>query len=130
MSQSFYRSVYNPEENFYLLTFVGQETTFCFDIRGTLEDGSYRVTRWPGSIFTAYETRRDGKLHIGTTNGISEYKGFSDNGTKYRFKYFSPSLTFGDPSRLKILKKIKPTLVGANSATVFMKFAYNFGTSF
>ena len=126
----FYRSVYNPEENFYLLTFVGQETTFCFDIRGTLEDGSYRVTRWPGSIFTAYETRRDGKLHIGTTNGISEYKGFSDNGTKYRFKYFSPSLTFGDPSRLKILKKIKPTLVGANSATVFMKFAYDFGTSF
>ena len=126
----FYRSVYNPEENFYLLTFVGQETTFCFDIRGTLEDGSYRVTRWPGSIFTAYETRRDGKLHIGTTNGISEYKGFSDNGTRYRFKYFSPSLTFGDPSRLKILKKIKPTLVGANSATVFMKFAYNFGTSF
>ena len=126
----FYRSVYNPEENFYLLSFVGQETTFCFDIRGTLEDGSYRVTRWPGSIFTAYETRRDGKLHIGTTNGISEYKGFSDNGTRYRFKYFSPSLTFGDPSRLKILKKIKPTLVGANSATVFMKFAYDFGTSF
>lgn len=126
----FYRSVYNPEENFYLLTFVGQETTFCFDIRGQLEDGSLRVTRWPGSVFTAYETRRNGKLYIGTTNGISEYKGYSDNGTRYRFKYFSPSLTFGDPSRLKILKKIKPTLVGANSATVFMKFAYDFGTSF
>jgi len=126
----FYRSVYSPEENFYLLSFVGQETTYCFDVRGTLEDGSYRVTRWPGSLFTAYETRRDGKLFIGTTDGISEYKGYSDNGVKYRFKYFSPSLTFGDPSRLKILKKIKPTLVGANSATVFMKFAYDFGTSF
>ena len=126
----FYRSVYSPEENFYLLSFVGQETTYCFDVRGTLEDGSYRVTRWPGSLFTAYETRRDGKLFIGTTYGISEYKGYSDNGVKYRFKYFSPSLTFGDPSRLKILKKIKPTLVGANSATVFMKFAYDFGTSF
>ena len=127
---SFFRSVYSPEENFYLLTFVGQETTFCFDVRGTLEDGSFRVTRWPGSVFTAYERLTNGTLYIGTTNGISEYKGYSDNGVKYRFKYFSPSLTFGDPSRLKILKKIKPTLVGANSATVFMKFAYDFGTSF
>ena len=127
---SFFRSVYSPEENFYLLTFVGQETTFCFDVRGTLEDGSFRVTRWPGSVFTAYERLTNGTLYIGTTNGISEYKNYSDNGVKYRFKYFSPSLTFGDPSRLKILKKIKPTLVGANSATVFMKFAYDFGTSF
>lgn len=127
---SFFRSVYSPEENFYLLTFVGQETTFCFDVRGVLEDGSFRVTRWPGSKFSAYERLANGTVYIGTIDGISEYKGYSDNGVKYRFKYFSPSLTFGDPSRLKILKKIKPTLVGANSATVFMKFAYDFGTSF
>jgi hypothetical protein len=126
----FFRSIYSPEENFYLLTFVGQETTFCFDIRGTLEDGSFRVTRWPGSVFTAYERLTDGTLYAGTQYGIAEYKTYSDNGTRYRFKYFSPSLTFGDASRLKILKKIKPTLVGANSATVFMKFAYDFGTSY
>jgi hypothetical protein len=37
-------------------------------------------------------------------------------------------LTFGDPSRLKILKKIRPTLVGANSATVFLKWTYDFET--
>jgi hypothetical protein len=126
----FFRSVYSPEENFYLLTFVGQQTTFCFDVRGTLEDGSYRVTRWPGSVFTSYERLTDGTLYVGSSEGISEYTGYSDNGSAYRFKYFSPSLTFGDVSKLKILKKIKPTLVGANSATVFMKFAYDFGTAF
>jgi hypothetical protein len=81
-------------------------------------------------VFTAYERLTNGTLYVGTTNGVSEYKGYSDNGSSYRFKYFSPSLTFGDPSRLKILKKIKPTLVGANSAAVFMKFAYDFGTTF
>jgi hypothetical protein len=126
----FFRSIYSPEENFYLLTFVGQETTFCFDVRGSLEDGSLRVTRWPGSVFTSYERLANGTLYVGTEYGISEYEGYSDNGTRYRFKYFSPSLTFGDTSRLKILKKIKPTLVGANSATVFMKFAYDFATSY
>jgi hypothetical protein len=127
---SFFRSIYSPEENFYLLTFVGQQTTFCFDIRGTLEDGSFRVTRWPGSIFTAYERLSNGTLYIGTTDGISEYKDYSDNGSAYRLVYSSPSLTFGDVSKLKFLKKIKPTIVGANNARVFMKFAYDFGTVF
>ena len=127
---SFYRSVYSPEENFYLLTFVGQQTTYCFDLRGQLEDGSFRVTQWPGSVFTCYERLENGDLYIGTSLGISSYSGYADNGSSYRFRYYSPSLTFGDISKLKILKKIKPTLVGANSSTVFMKFAYDFGTTY
>jgi hypothetical protein len=39
-------------------------------------------------------------------------------------------LTFGDSSRVKILKKLKPTLVGANNATVFLKWAYDFKSSY
>jgi hypothetical protein len=124
----FYRSVYSPEEGFYLLSFVGQDVTYCFDVRGTLENGAYRVTRWPGTSFTSYGRKENGTLLIGTTEGISEYSGYSDNGTKYRFKYYSPGLTFGDPSMLKRVKKIRPTLVGANSATVFLKWAYDFDT--
>jgi hypothetical protein len=125
-----FRSVYSPEENFYLLTFTGQSTTYCFDLKGTLEDGSYRATRWPGSIFKSYERLQNGKLYLGTTNGISEYTGYLDNGSSYRFKYYSPSLTFGAPERLKFLKKIKPTLLGSNNNIVFIKFAYDFETSY
>jgi len=126
----FFRSVYSPEEGFYLLTFTSQDVTYCFDVRGTLENGSYRVTRWPSTGFTSFTRLTDGTLYIGTTNGISTYTGYSDNGTGYRFKYYSPSLTFGDSSRVKILKKLKPTLVGANDATVFMKWAYDFDTTY
>jgi hypothetical protein len=126
----FFRSVYSPEENFYLLTFVEQELTFCFDVRGTLEDGSYRVTRWPSSVFTAYNRLNNGALYIGSSNGISQYKTYSDNGSSYRFRYYSPSLTFGDVARLKFLKKIKPTIFGANNSALFMKFAYDFATNF
>jgi len=122
----FFRSVYSPEEGFYLLTFVGQDTTYCFDVRGTTENGSYRVTRWVSTGFASYTRQEDGTLLIGTSEGISEYAGYTDNGSAYRFKYYSPSLTFGDSSRVKILKKLKPTLVGANNATVFMKWAYDF----
>jgi hypothetical protein len=72
----------------------------------------------------------NGDLQIGTSNGISKYEGFKDNNLGYRFRYYSPSLTFGDSSRIKILKKLKPTLVGANNATVFMKWAYDFDTTY
>ena len=123
---NFFRSVYSPEEGFYLLTFVGQNITYCFDVRGTLENGSYRVTRWVLTGFTSYTRQEDGDVLIGTVNGISTYSGYKDNDSKYRFKYYSPSLTFGDSSKIKILKKLKPTLVGANNATVFLKWAYDF----
>ena len=123
---SFFRSAYSPEEGFYLLTFVGQNNTYCFDVRGTTENGSYRVTRWPSTGFSCYTRLDNGDFYIGTSEGISEYAGYQDNGLGYRFKYYSPSLTFGDSSRVKILKKLKPTLVGANNATVFMKWAYDF----
>jgi hypothetical protein len=127
---SFFRTVYSPENGFYLLTFVNQDTTYCFDVRGTVEGGAYRVTRWPGTGFTAYARLEDGTLYIGNGNGISKYTSYRDNGEPYRFKYYSPGLTFGDPSRLKILKKLRPTIVGANSAIMFLKWAYDFGTFF
>jgi len=125
-----FRSVYSPEENFYLISFVGRGITFCFDLRGTLEDGSLRVTRWPSSVFTAYERLEDGTLYIGSDQGISTYSGYQDNNQSYRFRYYSPSLTFGDPSRLKFIKKIKPTIIGSDNATAFIKLAYDFSETY
>jgi hypothetical protein len=131
-------SVYSPENAFYLLTFPEFSTTYCFDLRGTLENGSYRVTRWPSSKFKAWERKQDGTLLLGTVDGIGEYLGYSDEindgggivPSSYRFNYLSPGLTFGDPSKLKILKKLRPTIVGANSATVFVKWSYDFEETF
>ena len=126
----FFRSVYSPEESFYLLSFIGRETTYCFDLRGQLEDGSFRATRWPNTVFTAYERLDNGKLYLGTTEGISEYKGYQDNGEGYTFKYYSPSLTFGDPSKLKFIKKIKPTIIGTVNTSANIKFGYDFNDNY
>jgi len=125
-----YKSVYYPEANFYLLTFTNQNMTYCFDIRGTLENGSYRVTRWPGTGFTCYERKDDGSLLIGSSEGIGQYTGFQDNGSSYSFKYFSPELSFGDPSKLKFLKKIRPTIVGGSGLDILLKWDYDFGSSY
>ncbi len=127
---SFFRSVYYPEENFYLLAFVGQNTIFCFDVRGTLdESGAYRATRWPGTGFTCFERKDNGDLLIGSSNGIGQYTGYNDNSGTYRFIYRSPELSFGDPAKLKFLKKIRPTIFGGEGATLFFRWAYDFNTS-
>ena len=123
-------SVYSPENSFYVITFPDQLTAYCFDLKGRLENGAYRVTRWTSIPHKSFEVKTDGTLYIGTTDGIGTYSGYADNTTAYRFRYYSPGLTFGDPAKTKLLKKLRPTLVGATGAIVFMKWAYDLATDF
>jgi hypothetical protein len=123
-------SVFSPENSFYLISFPNQQITYCFDLKGTLENGAYRVTRWTTNLFKSYERKPDGTLYIGSAQGVGEYVDYSDNGESYRFRYYSPGLTFGDPSKLKILKKLRPTIVGANSATVILYWGYDLTTEY
>ena len=123
-------SVYSPENSFYLIAFPGQSVVYCFDLKGALENGSFRVTRWPSVGHKSFERKTDGTLYIGTSDGIGTYSGYQDDTSSYRFRYYSPGLTFGDPSKIKLLKKVRPTIVGAGGATVFMKWAYDFETAF
>ena len=67
---------------------------------------------------------------VGLVGGIGQYTGYTDNGTSFRFKYYSPSLSFGDSARIKILKKIRPVIFGGNTSSVFLKWAYDFDTDY
>ena len=123
-------SAYSPEQSFYLICFPDQSTIYCFDLKGKLENGSYRVTRWTSVPHRSFMRHTDGTLYIGTTDGVGTYSGYVDNTSVYQFRYFSPALTFGDSSKTKFLKKIKPTLIGANEETIFVKWAYDFKTNY
>ena len=123
-------SAYSPEQSFYLICFPDQSTIYCFDLKGKLENGSYRVTRWTSVPHRSFMRHTDGTLYIGTTDGVGTYSGYLDNTSVYQFRYFSPALTFGDSSKTKFLKKIRPTLIGANEETIFVKWAYDFKTNY
>jgi len=125
----FFRSVYHPEENFYLLTFSSENMTFCFDLRGTLDNGSYRATRWPETGFTSYVRQDNGTLLIGSEHGIGKYSGYQDNSDSYVFKYTSPELSFGDPAKLKFLKKLRATILGGEDSVIAVRWAYDFNSS-
>ena len=122
-------TVYSPENYFYLLCFADLNLVYCFDIRATLENGSYRVTRWPSVDFKSFHRDRNGDIYIGCKDGIGKYDNYRDNGESYRFRYFSPGLTFGDPAKIKMLKKIRPTLIGGNNSDIFLKWSYDFSTN-
>jgi hypothetical protein len=124
------RAVYSPENAFYLLYLPTANITYCFDTRGTLEDGSLRVTRWPNSPFKCFTRADDGTLYVGSALGIGKYSGYQDNQQVYNLRYYSNPLTFGDPSRLKFLKKIIPTVIGGSSTTAFIKWGYDYLDSY
>tara|TARA_R110001599_G_scaffold19930_3_gene75973 strand:- start:2290 stop:3807 length:1518 start_codon:yes stop_codon:yes gene_type:complete len=119
-------SVYSPENYFYLLGLPDSNLVYCFDLRGRLENGSFRVTKWPSVNFKSFARDRNGDIYIGTVDGIGTYDGFDDNNSSYIFRYTSPGLTFGDPSKVKILKKIRPTIIGGNNADIILSWTYDF----
>ena len=45
---------------------VDSTTVYCFDLRGTLENGSYRVTKWPSVDFKCFARDRNGDVYIGS----------------------------------------------------------------
>lgn len=119
-------SVYSPENYFYLLGLPDSNLIYCFDLRGRLENGSYRVTKWPSVDFKSFARDRNGDVYIGTKDGIGKYSGYDDNNSSYVFRYASPGLTFGDASKLKLLKKIRPTIVGGNDSDIILSWTYDF----
>jgi hypothetical protein len=123
-------SIYSPENSFYLLTFLSQDITYCFDLKGALENGSYRVTRWPSSLFKSFDRKLDGTLYVGTVGGLATYTGYDDNDEAYRFRYYSPSLTYGDSSKTKMLKKMVPTIIGGANSAVSLFWAYDFSEEY
>jgi hypothetical protein len=124
------KSVYSPEESFYLLSFSDNNIVFCFDVRGTLDNGSFRATSWTGVKYKALHRTRTGTLYIGNVDGLSTYSGYLDDTSTYILKYYTHPLNFGDPARIKILKAITTTFIGAGVIAGTLRWSYNYGSSY
>lgn len=119
------KSVYSPINAFYLITFPTSQQTFCFDTRAPLEDGSFRATIWP-SVSPKGFLSEGSTLYFAEDNGIAEYKGYQDNGSKYEMAYYSNFFDLGMPNVSKIVKKLSATTVGATGQTFALKIGYDY----
>ena len=125
------KAVYSPENAFYLLSFPTSSQVYVFDLRGALEDGAYRATKWTAIALTAFERLSSGTLYMGKkTLGIVQYEGFQDAGNSYRMNYYSNEQDFGAPANEKFLKKMRVTVIGGSLSTAVLKWSYDYEDSY
>lgn len=133
------KSVYSPEEQFYLISFPLSAVVYCFDMRTTLEDGAQRTTSWstliPMSFHRCTSVTNSGQLRIGLVNGIATYKGYNDNATEtYLMSYLSNPIDFSSTERpdiadkLKFPKKINATILGFSGSAINIIWGFNYGS--
>ena len=122
-------SVYSPINAFYLLSIPSRSKVYCFDTKGTLEDGSFRVTTWsqvPHKAF-AYDTIND-LVNLATPAGIGEYANYTDDGVDYPMSYYTSYFDMGSSTTTKILKKMNLTLIGASGQLMNLKVGTNYSS--
>ena len=124
------KSVYDPNNAFFLINFPGVGVVYVFDTRYPLEDGSYRTTTWTQLAPLCFTTTDDDELYIGVASGLAEYKSNTDDTSSYLLEFFSHPLGFGDSSRLKFLKAVNVTTFNGASATVVLNWAYDYAGDF
>lgn len=120
------RSVYFEKDAFYLLVCPSIKQTWCFDTRGSLEDGSLRVTRWDKSVYTSFCASRDRKLYLGVVGFIAEYFGYNDGSSRYTMKYRSNYFDMGNANSTVIPKKLSLVVVTANNQNFVFKWGYDY----
>ena len=124
-------AVYSPVDAFYLLALPSISKAYCFDTKGTLEDGSFRVTTWSKVPHVSYSFDPiTDAINIATAGGIAEYIGYTDNGDPYDLRYYTNHFDMGDSSRTKILKKINATIIGPAGQPFVIKVASDYSTNF
>ena len=135
------KSVYSPEEAFYVLSLPEENLAYCFDMRSFLPDGSARVTTWSDINPKCFVRRRNGDILFGQLFGVYRYTGYNDSTREsggniiqpadierktYLMKYESNSMDFGKPSNLKFLKQLEVSVAGNLGEDSVLRWYYDY----
>ena len=123
------KAVYSDNNAFYLLTLPVTGVTYCFDMRGALQNGAARTTTW-SLVPTAMFANRAKELLIGLPGYVGSYTGHLDNTDTYRMSYYTNNFDLGSPTTIKILKKISFTIIGGNGADVVLKYGFDYSSNY
>lgn len=124
------KAVYYETDAFYLLALPTTQVVYCFDMRGTLQDGSARATTWDSIKPTAFCATSDRRLLLGKAGYLGNYAGYDDDGSAYRMVYFTNYFDFGAPTTTKVLKKVGFVFVGTSAQPVVVKWGFDYSTSY
>lgn len=124
------KSIYSPLDGFYALTLPTLKSVYCFDTKAALQDGALRATIWDTMEPKSFAKKSDGTILIGKEGYFGTYSGYTDNGTSYRFQYYTNHNDLGTPNLISILKRLKLVVIGGSDQAVIMKWGYDFTTNY
>lgn len=119
------RATYSEHYAFYLVSLPTNGIVYCFDMRGTMPDGSARVTLWNSLTHTDWHAY-DNRIYMTSPYGIAEYYGYQDNESKYTMQYYTNYFHLDMPNMIKIIKHISTTVIGSTG----QKFVLKVGTDY
>ncbi len=121
------RSLYSPENKFYLLSIPDAANTLCVDMRKPLEDGTHRLTEWTGFAPGSMCRRVNGDVLFGWSGVVGKYDGYLDNASTYRFVFRSGWIDQGEANAvIKIPKRLKVLAYSPAAMTVTLKWFFDF----
>jgi hypothetical protein len=120
------KSVYFDREAFYLLSLPTTKYVYCFDTRGTLQDGSARVTIWDHIEPKSFCVTQAKELLVGQPGYIGKYGTYKDDADTYRFQYYTNYFDLDQPTKLKVLKKINMVVIGGSNQAVSVKWGFDY----
>jgi hypothetical protein len=123
------KSVYSPEEAFYLLLLPEYQRMYCIDMRGPLQDGSARVTLWDNQVHSNMMSV-DAGLYFTNDEGLCRYYGYTDNGNSYTIKYYTNYFDFDNATAVKYLKRLGITLIGGSGQDFVLKAGYDYSDAY
>lgn len=124
------KSIYSPLDGFYAITLPISKAVYCFDTKVALQDGSLRVTIWDSIQPKSFFKKADGTVYIGKEGYLGTYTGYTDNGSSYRFQYFTNHNDLGNPNLISILKRLKVVVIGGSNQAVISKWGYDFSANY
>ena len=124
------KAVYYATDAMYLLTLPVTGFTYCFDTRGVLENGAARTTIWKDIVPRSFCVLENRDLYIGKSGYIGKYTGYQDNGSSYRWSYYTNYFDFDQPNVIKILKKLGLVLIGGGSQPIIIKWGFDYNNNY
>jgi hypothetical protein len=124
------KAVYYATDAFYLLSLPSTGFTYCFDTRGTLENGAARTTIWKSINPTAFHVTEAKELYVGQSGYIGKYNGYQDNTSSYRWSYYTNYFDFDQPTSIKILKKLGMVVIGGGNQPVAIKWGFDYTNNY
>ena len=119
-------AVYSDKDAFYLLSIPSRDVVYCFDMRGTLQNGANRVTTWEGLVPKAMKYTSTKKIYFGLEGYLGIYGSYNDNTASYQLSYATNYFDMEQPTTYKILKKIGITTIGGANYYVNIKYSFDF----